>query len=83
MDREHTESCKKHKAIFGSVGCTCEPVSDEKLREEVAEIIRPLLHSDWYPQDAHDEVTLRVSSQICSLFQSAKAEAVKAEREEK
>ena len=35
-----------------------------KDAEKVAEIIRPLLHSDWYPQDAHDEVSQRVAHQI-------------------
>ncbi len=37
--------------------------------DAVAAIIRPLLlHSDWYPQDAHDEVSLRVANQIVSTL---------------
>jgi len=42
-----------------------QPVSED-LVEVVAKIIRPILHSDWYPQDAYDEVTQRVAKSILS-----------------
>ena len=43
----------------------------EEFREKVAKIIRPIIHSDWYPKDVHDEVTLRVTDQILALIKEA------------
>jgi len=36
--------------------------------EETKKIIKPLLHPDYYPIEAHEEVSGNVAKQICVLF---------------
>ena len=36
--------------------------------EEVKGRIKPLLHPDWYPNEAHEEVSGNVAKEICALF---------------
>ena len=36
--------------------------------EEIKKIIKPLLNPDWYPIEAHEEVSGRVAKRICELF---------------
>jgi len=36
--------------------------------KEVKRIIKPLLHPDYYPMEAHEEVSGNVAQQICALF---------------
>ena len=45
MADKHTKECKKHKAIFGSVGCTCHGTGEKKL-DSPREKIRQILHEE-------------------------------------
>lgn len=36
--------------------------------EAVRDIIKPLLHPDYYPIEAHGKVSGRVAKRICKLF---------------
>jgi len=36
--------------------------------EEVKKIIKPLLHTDYYPIEVHEDVSRKVAKRICKLF---------------
>ena len=59
MMTEHTEECKKHKAIFGSVGCTCNSTGEKKLdipreKDRIFKMIESNLCKYFVSNDAGD-----------------------------